>query len=150
MDLTFHSSHLDTLNKLNELAKKHNAKINFGTHNDHSNNEEFDLDDLTDLFDEKYQEALENEGVLDDIFDMFLYDDKSCVWFELKQLVGDKTIYHVMAYHENQFNITLKEDWKENLEQRIDGIDEWEKVEDDISLHDFVYKHLKAKEDKEK
>lgn len=97
MNIEFYSSHMETLKDLQELAEKHNCKINFGFRSDF-NTEELDKSDLKavdvpnniiDILLNGYEHNISVNNI------KTTYDD---FWFELYDPNNQDKHYNVMSY----------------------------------------------------
>jgi len=119
MNLTFNSSHLDTLTKLKALADKNNCVIVFGI-NQFPVNLDADLEKIKCFNAETIRLLYDNEAypfIIDD-----QHETNEEIWFQLT----DKTNMsnHLLSYQNYKFLIAVDEDWKGVLDNVYETIDE--------------------------
>ena len=122
MNVTFSSTHLETLSDLQRLAEKHNCKISFGCYSD--TNKEIDYATLRD--NEASKEVINK---LDNAWEYGVsisnaQSTNEQIWFQLYDPNGEKH-YNVMSYHENHTYFEVEFDYDFEEQENNKDLIEW-------------------------
>ncbi len=121
MNVTFSSTHLETLSDLQRLAEKHNCKISFGCYSgtdEQVNNEVLRENGASEEIIEKISNGWEYDISINNI-----QTTNEQIWFQLYDPEGKKQ-YNVMSYHESRTYFEVEFDYDFEEENNKDLV-EW-------------------------